>query len=77
MRPMLQVAPLLKRWARLCSAQGCCRVSLPELRAMHDYVGPELGFYFAWASFYTRYLWPVGILGAAVYVALVSMASSP
>ena len=29
---------------------------IDQLKEMHDYTGPEVSFYFAWASFYTRYL---------------------
>ena len=36
---------------------------------MQDYLGAELGFYFSWASFYTRYLWAPAVLGLVTYIA--------
>ena len=36
---------------------------------MQDYLGAELGFYFSWVSFYTRYLWAPAVLGLVTYIA--------
>lgn len=42
---------------------GCLPKPMSELRAMQDYLGSELTYYFAWAAYYTRLLWWPGLLG--------------
>ena len=59
---------LVKLWTRSCVA-GIREVSRAQLRALQEYLGAELGFYFSWASFYTRYLWAPALLGLVVYIA--------
>ena len=59
---------LVKLWTRSCVA-GIRRVSRRQLRDLQDYLGAELGFYFSWASFYTRYLWAPAALGLVTYIA--------
>ena len=58
----------MKLWTRSCVA-GIRRVSRRQLRDLQDYLGAELGFYFSWASFYTRYLWAPAALGLVTYIA--------
>ena len=58
----------MKLWTRSCVA-GIKRVSRAQLRDLQDYLGAELGFYFSWASFYTRYLWAPALLGLVTYIA--------
>ena len=62
-----EVEDLLKQWGSFTSARGLCRVSLRDARELHDYLGAELAFYFAWVAFYTRYLWSVALTGVAIY----------
>lgn len=45
---------------------GVTRMGKKWLRQMHDYLGAEVTFYFAWAAWYTRWLWFPAILGAAL-----------
>jgi hypothetical protein len=42
---------------------GCLPKPMSDLRAMHDYLGSELTYYFAWAAYYTRLLWLPGLIG--------------
>ena len=65
---------LLTTWTKSCRIGCPWGVLKPaQLRQLQDYLGTELSFYFAWASFYTRYLWPVAILGLFIYIARLQL----
>ena len=48
---------------------GVTKITNSALREMQEYLGTEVTFYFAWAAFYTRYLWPIALFGVGVTLA--------
>lgn len=44
----------------------------PPFRGIKDYLGARVGFYFAFVSLYARYLFPLALLGLAVFVVHVA-----
>ena len=66
-----EASPIFKIWLR--GPAGILTVSLADLRLLHNYLGSEVGFCYAWLSMYARELWLPAICGISLWVSTIDV----